>query len=163
MNEQNDFSVYTFEPLALKSTFSNIWNAASRLLSSLVSIWLIIGFVPSCPSILRNCRNSELHTNKHTYLTHDWPRKTKSYSDMDLVQNFTPPDFQAKNFTPSISPDFNSFSKKKTRKMSENGEIYTAGKNFTLPPAATAWTNSTSVITPFELLYLTLQRKQGKI
>ena len=29
--------------------------------------------------------------------------------------------------------------------MSENGEIYTADKNFTLPPALTAWTNSTSV------------------
>ena len=29
--------------------------------------------------------------------------------------------------------------------MSENGEIYTAGKNFTLPPGLTAWTNSTSV------------------
>ena len=28
--------------------------------------------------------------------------------------------------------------------MSENGEIYTAGKNFTLPPAVTSWTNSTS-------------------
>ena len=28
--------------------------------------------------------------------------------------------------------------------MSENGEIYTAGKNFTLPPALTSWTNSTS-------------------
>ena len=28
--------------------------------------------------------------------------------------------------------------------MSENGEIYTTGKNFTLPPALTAWTNSTS-------------------
>ena len=31
--------------------------------------------------------------------------------------------------------------------MSENGEIYTAGKNFTLPPALTAWTNSTSACT----------------
>ena len=30
--------------------------------------------------------------------------------------------------------------------MSENGEIYTAGKNFTLPPALTALTNSTSVL-----------------
>ena len=29
--------------------------------------------------------------------------------------------------------------------MSENGEIYTAGKNFTLQPALTAWPNSTSV------------------
>ena len=28
--------------------------------------------------------------------------------------------------------------------MSENGEIYTAGKNFTLPPAVTAVTNSNS-------------------
>ena len=28
--------------------------------------------------------------------------------------------------------------------MSKNGEIYTAGKNFTLPPALTALTNSTS-------------------
>ena len=28
--------------------------------------------------------------------------------------------------------------------MSENGEIYSAGKNFTLLPALTAWTNSTS-------------------
>ena len=30
--------------------------------------------------------------------------------------------------------------------MSENGEIYTAGKNFTLPPAVTAVTNSNSAI-----------------
>ena len=65
---------------------------------------------------------------------------------MEFVQNFTPPDFQAKNFTPSISPNFNSFSKKKHKTMSENGEIYTAGKNFTLPPALTAWTNSTSAM-----------------
>ena len=28
--------------------------------------------------------------------------------------------------------------------MSENGNIYTAGKNFILPPAVTALTNSTS-------------------
>ena len=48
---------------------------------------------------------------------------------MEFVQNFTPPDFQAKNFTPLISPNFNSFSKKKKQKMSENGEIYTTGKN----------------------------------
>ena len=66
------------------------------------------------------------------------------FTDMEFVQKFTPLDFQVKNFTPSILPNFNSFSKKKTQKMSENGEIYTAGKNFTLPPAVTAWTNSTS-------------------
>ena len=37
-------------------------------------------------------------------------------ADMELVQNFTPPDFQVKNFTPAISPDFNSFSGKKHKK-----------------------------------------------
>ena len=51
---------------------------------------------------------------------------------MEFVQNFTPPDFQVKNFTPSISPNFNSFSDKTHKKMSENGEIYTAGKNYAL-------------------------------
>ena len=66
-------------------------------------------------------------------------------ADMEFFQNFTPPDFQAKNFTPAISPNVNSFSKKKTQKMTENGEINTAGKNFTLPPALTGWTNSSSV------------------
>ena len=33
--------------------------------------------------------------------------------------------------------------------MSENGKIYTAGKNFTLPPALTAWTNSTSELSDY--------------
>ena len=37
-------------------------------------------------------------------------------TDMEFVQNFTPPDFQAKNFTLSITPNFNSFSKKKHKK-----------------------------------------------
>ena len=71
---------------------------------------------------------------------------------MRFVQNFTLPDFQAKSFTPSISPNFNSFSDK-TKKMSENGEFHTAGKNFTLPLAVTGETNLTSgwgVITTFQ-------------
>ena len=33
-------------------------------------------------------------------------------TDMEFVKNFTPPDFQV-NFTPGISPNLNSFSKKK--------------------------------------------------
>ena len=37
-------------------------------------------------------------------------------TDMEFVKNFTPPDFQAKNFTFSISPNFNSFSEKKHKK-----------------------------------------------
>ena len=41
---------------------------------------------------------------------------------MEFVKNFTPTDFPAKNFTPSISPNFNSLSKKKHKKMSENGK-----------------------------------------
>ena len=38
--------------------------------------------------------------------------------------------------------------------MSENGEIYTAGKNFTLPPAVTAGTNFTSAIAKLKPLSL---------
>ena len=64
---------------------------------------------------------------------------------MRFVKKFTPPDFEAKNFTPLFSPNFNSLGdKKNTKKLSENGDIYTAGKNFTLPPAVTAVTNFTS-------------------
>ena len=73
-------------------------------------------------------------------------RSDKESSDMRFVQNFTPPDFQAKTFTPSISSNFNSFCEKKTQKMSENEEIYTAGENFPLPPVMTAVTNLTSEI-----------------
>ena len=36
---------------------------------------------------------------------------------MEFVKNFTPHDFQAKNFTPSISPNFDSFSDKNTKKL----------------------------------------------
>ena len=48
-------------------------------------------------------------------------------TDMRYVKNFTPPDIQAKDFTPLISLNFNSFSDKNT-KMSVFGEIYTTGK-----------------------------------
>ena len=48
---------------------------------------------------------------------------------MRFVNNFTPPDFQAKDFTPLISLNFNSFSDKNT-KRSVLGEIYNTGKNF---------------------------------
>ena len=40
----------------------------------------------------------------------------KNVSDMEFVQKFTPLDFQVKNSTPSILPNFNSFSKKKNTK-----------------------------------------------
>ena len=44
--------------------------------------------------------------------------------------------------------------------MSENGEIYTAGKNFTLPPALTALTNFTSVCCLHIGFCVTLQSPQ---
>ena len=56
-------------------------------------------------------------------------------ADMEFVQNFTPPDFRAKNFTPSISPNFNSFSKKnhkkwvKMEKFTPLGKFYTAARS----------------------------------
>ena len=70
------------------------------------------------------------------------------HADMRFVKKITPPDFQAYNFTPLFSPNFNSFGDETTKKVSENGEIYTAGKNFTLPPALMTWTNSTFHLCP---------------
>ena len=69
---------------------------------------------------------------------------TSGGTDMEFVQNFTPPDFQAKNYKRQFHLISTVLVRKNT-KMSENGEIYTAGKKFTLPPALMAWTNSTSV------------------
>ena len=50
-------------------------------------------------------------------------------SDMRFVQNFTPPEFQAKTFTPLISPNFNSFAIKtqKWRNLHHWQKFYTAG------------------------------------
>ena len=67
-----------------------------------------------------------------------------SYPDMEFVQNFTPPDFQVKNFTPPISPNFNSFSKKKHKKLVKMEKFTPLATDFTLPPGLTGWTNSTS-------------------
>ena len=68
---------------------------------------------------------------------------TTASSDMRFVESFTPPDFEAKTFTPPTSPNLNSFSDK-NKKIIENGEIYTAGENFTLPPTVTGGTFITS-------------------
>ena len=58
-------------------------------------------------SFAENRRVQSLHAQK------TW----KHFSDMRFVQNFTPPEFQAKTFTPSISPNFNNFSDKNTKKI----------------------------------------------
>ena len=65
-------------------------------------------------------------------------------ADMEFVKKITPPDFQAKNFTPSISPYFNSFRKKKHKKLVKMEKFTLLATNFTLPPGLTGWTNYTS-------------------
>ena len=45
--------------------------------------------------------------------------------------------------------------------MSENGEIYTVGKKFTLPPAVTALTNFTSANVHF--FYFTFSSNAGSV
>ena len=65
---------------------------------------------------------------------------------MKFVQNFTLPDFHVKNFTPPISPNFNSFSKKKHKKIVKMEKFTPLATNFTLPPGLTGWTNFTSVL-----------------
>ena len=47
----------------------------------------------------------------------------EAQTDMRFVKNFTTMDFQAKNFTPLFSPNFNSFGDKNTENE-YNGEIY---------------------------------------
>ena len=46
--------------------------------------------------------------------------------------------------------------------MSENGEIYTAGKTFTLPPAVTARTNSTSAMIMIMIVLIRTVRGLGE-
>ena len=65
-------------------------------------------------------------------------------ADMRFVKNFTPPYFQAKDFTPLISLNFNSFSDKNTKKWVFLEKFTPLAKNFTLPAAVTAVTNLTS-------------------
>ena len=65
--------------------------------------------------------------------------KKTTDADMRFVQNFTPPEFQAKTISPNLVLVI------KTQKVSGNGETYTTGKKFTLPDAVTAATNLTSV------------------
>ena len=64
-------------------------------------------------------------------------------ADKRFVQNFT------KTFTSSISTVF----VKETKKMSENGEIYTVGKNFTLPTRGTNFTSELMMLRLWQKLY----------
>ena len=54
------------------------------------------------------------HTHKVLLVPTALPQQIQA--DMRFVQNFTLPDFQAKTFTLSISPNFNSFSDTNTKK-----------------------------------------------
>ena len=61
---------------------------------------------------------------------------------MEFVKKFTPPDFQVRNFTPGISPNLNSFSKKKHKNLVKMETFTPLAK---ILPAVTGVTNSTSV------------------
>ena len=102
------------------------------------ALYLLQG--PNCPLRLRWV----MYQTPEPLMTSTIKKCHESNADMIFVQNFTSPDFQAKKITPLISPYFNSFGEKKTQKMSENGEIYSVAKKFTLLPAVTAVTNLTS-------------------
>ena len=69
-------------------------------------------------------------------------------TDMEFVQKFTPPDFKVRNFTPRFSPNMNSFSKKKHKKLMKMEKFTPLATNFTLPPGLMGWTNFTSVQKP---------------
>ena len=81
---------------------------------------------------------------------------------MEFVQKFTPLDFQVKNFTPSILPNFNSFSKKKHKKIVKMEKFTPLATNFTLPPGLTGWTNSTSGTRSVPFQFLTLFKRVGQ-
>ena len=61
------------------------------------------------------------------YLNFQWVEWRDPFRRHELCSKFYTADFQSKIFIPSISPNFNSFSERNT-KISENGEIHTAGK-----------------------------------
>ena len=68
-------------------------------------------------NINRNKRRTYSHVSAFRFLAFSFLTcLTNSHPDMEFVQKFTPPDFHAKKFTPSISPNFNGFSKKKHKK-----------------------------------------------
>ena len=91
--------------LQLLAEYGRIFNSSQRWWPKLrLELW----------NYLRKVRISQEHKSNHPRLD---PRQAKpSQALSDIFQNFTPPDFRAKNFTPSISPNFNSFSKKKHNK-----------------------------------------------
>ena len=88
-------------------------------------------FTNISPIVNRNtCNNVSVCNYNNTTTEAIW----RSQPDMRFVKHLTPPDFQAKDFTPLISLDFNSFSDKKTQTTSIFGKnlhhwqkFYTAG------------------------------------
>ena len=68
-------------------------------------------------------------THKYTvHITHKYTFYMTHKQTWNLSKNLHRQIFRLKIFTTSISPNFNNFTKKKSKKMSENGEIYTVGK-----------------------------------
>ena len=123
----------------------------------LIEIILLLSQSPSLPPQVGLEREQEklltvnvelaLETKRLLEQQKEWEEQEKVkmmvMTDMEFVQNFTPPDCQAKNFTPPISPNFNSLSDKNT-KIVKMEKFAPLDKKFTLAPAVTAGTNLTS-------------------
>ena len=96
------------------------FSTRTKVLSSFIKVctqnnwqrWNLWG--PSGALVVRNCSRSWKTTQNIIRLEKQVVKVGQA--DMEFVQNFTPLDFQVKNFTSSISPNFNSFSKKKHKK-----------------------------------------------
>ena len=65
---------------------------------------------------------------------------------MTLLEHYGPDMKFVQNFTPPISPNFNSFSEKKHKKLVKMEKFTPLATNFTLPPGLTGWTNFTSAL-----------------
>ena len=114
---QNDFFCFFFQTM-----IKSFWESES---DKCIAETLLLQSVPHCtataaPQLIRRGRKKKI--------AHIDPIPIDP--DMEFVQNFTLPDFQAKNFTQSISPNFNSFSKKKHKKWVKKEKFTLLAKNF---------------------------------
>ena len=110
------FVYFTILSILCQVHFGSLWKLGRYPKIARRKHWrLQIGALCFCQS---DCdQRQHLYLYDFSYTNGERKRKRTFYNclqpDMEFVQNFTPPDFQAKNFTPSISPNFNSFSGKK--------------------------------------------------
>ena len=81
-------------------------------------------------NLLEQKRRKVPWMGKWCFLVSTFYENDKKWADMEFVKNFTPSDFQVRNFTPAFSPNFNSFSKKKHKKWVKMEKFTSLGKIF---------------------------------